>query len=89
MLRQNVGIIDISNFGKYICRGNGAHEFVDRIFANKIPEKVGASCLSPIIGKMGGISADATITKINEPNNEIGKILVKPVINQKNNSISQ
>ena len=66
MLRRNVGIIDISNFGKYICHGNGAREFLDRIFANKIPEKVGASCLSPIIGKMGGISADATITKIND-----------------------
>ena len=29
------------------------------------------------------------IRKINGPNNEIGKTLVKPVINQKNISISQ
>ena len=66
LLRQNVGIIDISNFGKYLCRGDGAYEFLDSIFANKIPKNVGASCLSPIIGKMGGIAADATITKLSE-----------------------
>ena len=66
LLRQNVGIIDISNFGKYLCRGDGAYEFLDNIFANKIPKNVGASCLSPIIGKMGGIAADATITKLSD-----------------------
>ena len=66
LLRQNVGIIDISNFGKYLCRGDGAYEFLDSIFANKIPKNVGASCLSPIIGKMGGIAADATITKLSD-----------------------
>ena len=66
LLRQNVGIIDISNYGKYLCRGDGAYEFLDSIFANKIPKNVGASCLSPIIGKMGGIAADATITKLSD-----------------------
>ena len=66
LLRKNVGIIDISNFGKYLCRGDGAYEFLDSIFANKIPKNVGASCLSPIIGKMGGIAADATITKLSD-----------------------
>ena len=66
LLRKNVGIIDISNFGKYLCCGDGAYEFLDGIFANKIPKNVGGSCLSPIIGKMGGIAADATITKLSE-----------------------
>ena len=66
LLRKNVGIIDISNFGKYLCCGDGAYEFLDGIFANKIPKNVGASCLSPIIGKMGGIAADATLTKLSD-----------------------
>ena len=66
MLRENAGIIDISNFAKYLCKGAGAEAWLNNLFANKMPNVVGRSCLTPLIGKRGGISGDFTVTKLAE-----------------------
>ena len=66
MLRENAGIIDISNFAKYLCKGAGAEAWLKRLFANKMPSVVGRSCLTPLIGKRGGIAGDFTVTKLAE-----------------------
>jgi dimethylglycine dehydrogenase len=66
MLRDSVGVIDISNFGKYSVKGAGAEEWLNEVFANKMPSVVGRSCLTPLIGKRGGIAGDATVTKLGE-----------------------
>lgn len=66
MLRDNVGVIDISNFGKYSVKGAGAEDWLNAVFANKMPSVVGRSCLTPLIGKRGGIAGDATVTKLGE-----------------------
>ena len=66
MLRESVGVIDISNFGKYSVKGAGAEEWLNAVFANRIPSVVGRSCLTPLIGKRGGIAGDATVTKLGE-----------------------
>ena len=66
MLRDSVGVIDISNFGKYSVKGAGAEEWLNAVFANKMPSVVGRSCLTPLIGKRGGIAGDATVTKLGE-----------------------
>ncbi|MCC6469433.1 MAG: GcvT family protein [Alphaproteobacteria bacterium] len=63
-LRSGVGIIDISNFAKYEARGARAGEWLDRIVANRVPTKVGRSCLTPLLGKRGGIAGDFTVTKV-------------------------
>ncbi len=65
-LRENVGIIDISNFAKYTVKGNGAREWLDRVVANRVPIVVGRSCLTPLLGKRGGIAGDFTITMLGE-----------------------
>ncbi len=64
MLREHVGVIDISNFAKYKVKGAGAQQWLDAVFANKMPTEVGRSCLTPLIGVRGGIAGDATVTKI-------------------------
>ena len=64
MLRDRAGIIDISNFAKYICKGAGAADWLNAIFANTMPKTVGRSCLTPLIGKRGGIAGDFTVTKL-------------------------
>ena len=64
MLRSNVGVIDISNFAKYSCKGPGAEKWLNSVFANKMPSEVGQSCLTPLISVFGGIAGDATVTKI-------------------------
>lgn len=66
MLRDRAGIIDISNFAKYRCHGPGAHDWLEAVFANNIPEVVGRSCLTPLIGTRGGIAGDFTVTCVAE-----------------------
>jgi len=66
MLRDTVGVIDISNFGKYVCKGPGAEDWLNAVFANTMPKSVGRSCLTPLIGVRGGIAGDATVTRMAE-----------------------
>jgi dimethylglycine dehydrogenase len=66
MLREKAGIIDISNFAKYRVRGAGAQDWLNAVFANRMPRETGRSCLTPLIGVRGGIAGDATVTMIGE-----------------------
>ncbi|WP_299918087.1 FAD-dependent oxidoreductase [uncultured Roseobacter sp.] len=66
MLRENAGIIDISNFAKYRCKGPDAESWLNAVFANTMPKSVGRSCLTPLIGKRGGIAGDFTVTRLAE-----------------------
>ena len=63
MLRDQVGVIDISNFGNYIISGAGAQQWLDALVANHVPGEVGRSCLAPLIGMRGGVAGDFTVTK--------------------------
>ncbi|WP_281968147.1 GcvT family protein [Roseovarius nanhaiticus] len=62
MLREAAGIIDISNFAKYRCSGPGAEDWLNAVFANRMPKAVGRSCLTPLISVRGGIAGDFTVT---------------------------
>lgn len=64
MLRERAGIIDISNFAKYRCKGPGAEAWLNAVFANNMPREAGRSCLTPLIGKRGGIAGDFTVTRL-------------------------
>ena len=66
MLRQSVGVIDISNFAKYRCVGAGAERWLNAVFANTMPREVGRSCLTPLIGVRGGIAGDFTVTRMGD-----------------------
>ncbi|MCB1385866.1 MAG: FAD-dependent oxidoreductase [Nitratireductor sp.] len=65
-LRENAGIIDVSNFGKYEIAGKGARQWLDRVVANRVPAEPGRSCLTPLLGVRGGIAGDFTITMLGE-----------------------
>ncbi|MGO4915147.1 GcvT family protein [Pseudogemmobacter sp. W21_MBD1_M6] len=64
MLRDRAGIIDISNFAKYEVKGAGAEDWLNALFANRMPKAVGRSCLTPLIGVNGGIAGDFTVTRL-------------------------
>ena len=66
MLRDAVGVIDISNFANYVLRGPGARDWLDAVMANRMPSEVGRSCLTPLIGVHGGIAGDFTVTMMAE-----------------------
>jgi dimethylglycine dehydrogenase len=65
-LRDRAGIIDISNFAKYRVTGPGAEDWLNALFANRMPREVGRACLTPLIGKRGGIAGDFTVTRLGE-----------------------
>jgi dimethylglycine dehydrogenase len=64
MLRDHVGIIDISNFANYVIKGPEAYDWLERLVANRVPTEVGRSCLTPLISVRGGVAGDFTITKV-------------------------
>ncbi|CAN7332188.1 GcvT family protein [Mesorhizobium caraganae] len=66
MLREHAGIIDVSNFAKYEVKGPGAEAWLNSLFANRMPAEIGRSCLTPLIGKRGGIAGDFTVTKLGQ-----------------------
>ena len=66
MLRTRAGIIDISNFAKYVVRGEKARQWLDAVFANKMPTEVGRCCLTPLISVRGGLAGDFTVTLLDE-----------------------
>lgn len=66
MLRERAGLIDISNFAKYRVRGAGAEDWLNALFANRMPKAPGRSCLTPLIGVRGGVAGDFTVTRLGE-----------------------
>jgi dimethylglycine dehydrogenase len=66
MLRNHVGVIDISNFARYRCKGPNAEDWLNAVFANRMPTAVGRTCLTPLISKRGGIAGDFTVTRTDE-----------------------
>ncbi len=64
MLRDSVGVIDISNFANYVIKGEGACAWLDSLLANNMPVDIGRSCLTPMIGVYGGVAGDFTVTKV-------------------------
>lgn len=64
MLRERAGIIDISNFAKYEVTGPGALAWLDALFANRMPTRIGQICLTPLIGRRGGVAGDFTVTRL-------------------------
>jgi dimethylglycine dehydrogenase len=64
MLRARAGVIDISNFAKYRVAGPGAEAWLNALFANRMPRAVGRSCLTPLIGRRGGVAGDFTVTRL-------------------------
>ncbi|MDG2404327.1 MAG: FAD-dependent oxidoreductase [Paracoccaceae bacterium] len=66
MLREHAGIIDISNFAKYSVVGPGAEDWLNALFANRMPRIAGRSCLTLLIGHRGGVAGDFMVTRLGE-----------------------
>jgi len=64
MLRGTVGVLDISNYARYEVKGPGAEDWLNAVLANRIPAESGRSCLTPLIGKRGGVAGDFTVTRL-------------------------
>jgi dimethylglycine dehydrogenase len=65
--RENVGLIEISNYGKYEISGPGAHAFLDRIMAGRIPAP-GRMALNPMLNPEGKIVGEFTVANLGNEN---------------------
>ena len=66
MLRAAVGVIDISAYSRTRVTGPGAHTWLDRLLASRIPDRAGRTALGLLIGRRGGIAGDFTVTCLAE-----------------------
>jgi dimethylglycine dehydrogenase len=62
-VRERVGLMDLSTFSKYDVRGKDAFAFLNRICANKLPEKDGGIILTHLLNENGFIESELTITR--------------------------
>ena len=63
---ERVGVIELTSFSKFDVSGPDAGAFLDRIFANRMPQKVGGIKLAHLLSETGRIQTEATITRITE-----------------------
>ena len=63
-LRQSVGLIEISNFGKYEVTGPDAEAWLNHLMANRMPKETGRSCLTPMLNDRGRVIGDFTVTRL-------------------------
>ncbi|HZX53958.1 MAG TPA: FAD-dependent oxidoreductase [Ilumatobacteraceae bacterium] len=65
-VRESVGAIDISTYGKFAVQGRDACAFLQRICAADIDVEVGRIVYTQWLNRFGGIVADVTVTRIAE-----------------------
>eukprot|EP01037_Dinobryon_pediforme_P036604 gene36604-43626_t len=65
-VRHGVGLMDLSTFSKFEVTGPGAHAFLDRICANKIPARDGGLILGHLLNVNGFIEAEITVTRLSD-----------------------
>jgi 4-methylaminobutanoate oxidase (formaldehyde-forming) len=65
-IRESVGLLDQTSFGKILVSGPDSASFLDRICANQIPPQIGDIKVSQMLNEYGGIEADITVTRLEE-----------------------
>ncbi|MDT4813877.1 4-methylaminobutanoate oxidase (formaldehyde-forming) [compost metagenome] len=65
IVRENVGLFDAASFAKYEISGPGAAAWLDRVFANRLPE-VGRARLAPLLLPSGRLKGDLTMLRLAE-----------------------
>jgi dimethylglycine dehydrogenase len=65
-VRSTVGVMDISAFTKVEVVGPDAAAFLDRLIANRLPQKQGGIALTHMLNRSGRIELETTIVKLGE-----------------------
>jgi dimethylglycine dehydrogenase len=64
-VRDSVGMIEITNYGKFEVTGPGAVRWLSRVMANKVPA-VGRMGLAPMLNERGQLIGDFTLCRVAE-----------------------
>lgn len=65
-VRNAVGLIDLSSFGKFVVKGPGACRALNRICANEVDVAVGRIVYTQWLNDRGTVEADVTVTRESE-----------------------
>jgi 4-methylaminobutanoate oxidase (formaldehyde-forming) len=65
-VRERVGIVDMTSFGKLELSGPGALPLLERVCANRVDRPLGAVVYTQMCDRRGGIVADVTVTRLGE-----------------------
>ena len=64
-VRDAVGLLEISNYGKFEIRGPGSAEWLSLIMANRVPN-AGRIALTPMLNERGKLIGDFTMCRVAE-----------------------
>jgi len=62
-VREAVGLLEISNYGKFEVTGPGTEEWLSYVMANRVP-KVGRIALTPMLNERGKLIGDFTLCSL-------------------------
>jgi len=62
-VRESVGLLEISNYGKFEVTGAGAEEWLSQVMANRVPP-VGRIALTPMLNERGKLIGDFTMARV-------------------------
>ncbi|MGP8034438.1 MAG: GcvT family protein [Steroidobacteraceae bacterium] len=62
-VRAGVGLLEISNYGKFEVTGAGAEEWLSYVMANRVPQ-VGRIALTPMLNERGRLIGDFTMARL-------------------------
>ncbi len=65
-VRENVGLFDMTSFGKFLVQGRDAEASLQRICANDVAVAPGRIVYTQWLNARGGIEADLTLTRLSE-----------------------
>ncbi|WP_323769571.1 FAD-dependent oxidoreductase [Antarctobacter sp.] len=65
-VREAVGIMDVTAFTKVRVEGPDAYALLDRLTANRMPQKVGSITLTHMLNRAGRIELETTIVRMAE-----------------------
>ena len=65
-VREGVGIMDVTAFTKVLVEGPDAYALLDRLTANRMPQKVGSITLTHMLNRAGRIELETTIVRMAE-----------------------
>ena len=62
-VREAVGLLEISNYGKFEVTGPGAADWLGKVMANRVPN-IGRITLSPMLNERGRLIGDFTLCRL-------------------------
>ncbi len=65
-VRERVGIMDVTAFTKVLVEGPDAYVLLDRLTANRMPQKLGSINLTHMLNRRGRIELETTIVRMAE-----------------------